>query len=246
MCPPRLREFELFCEGTSNPWGDRLGQRGKRLRQRLRHRPPLAPRPRPATTIRQGGPYPPFTWKIESIVKHRTRRRPIAASTISTATPIPPSIATSSTWATSTATASTSTGSRNGSTYRKGLGSRTSLGQRRLVHAGRAEDRARRLPVRPRLVRPLSLLSGRPPRPGRHRPARKAGSTACAIKTRRGPAKFDLAEGDRRQLIARLDSPNVFFRDMAQRLLAERNGAAEVQGSKFKVEVGKRLRSWKR
>ena len=85
-----------------------------------------------------------------------------------------------------------------------------------------AEDRAGRLPVHPRLVRPLSLLPGRQPRSQRHRPRCTAGSTASATRTRRAPASSTWRRKRDEQLIERLHSPNVFFRDLAQRLLCER------------------------
>ena len=40
---PGTREFEVFCEGTSNPWGVAFDDEGACVRQRLRDRPPLAP-----------------------------------------------------------------------------------------------------------------------------------------------------------------------------------------------------------
>ena len=40
---PRTREFQLFAEGHEQPLGRRLGQRGQRVRQRLRDRSSLAP-----------------------------------------------------------------------------------------------------------------------------------------------------------------------------------------------------------
>ncbi len=104
--------------GDQQPLGHRLGHRGQRLRQRLRDRPPLAPdRDRLLPSARAGRirRSPGRSTRSSST---STRRRPTAASTSSTATPIRPSIASGSTWATSTATASTSTCStRDGSTY---------------------------------------------------------------------------------------------------------------------------------
>ena len=105
---PKTREFQLFCEGTSNPWGIALDNEGSAFVSAcvIDHLWHLT---ETGYYHRQGGPYPPFTWKLGSIVKHRIRRRPTAASTTSTATPIRRSTATSCTWATSTATASTAT-----------------------------------------------------------------------------------------------------------------------------------------
>ena len=52
--------------------------------------------------------------------------------------------------------------------------------------------------------------------------ASRGGSIACAIATRPAHRRFDLAAESDAQLIERLASPNVYFRDIAQRLLAER------------------------
>ncbi len=175
--------------------------------------------------IRQGGPYPPFTWKIASIVKHhhqegRLLRHPL----ISTATPIRPSTATGCTWATSTATASTSTGwQRDGSTYQ-----------------GEAEPDF--LTANDAWFMPVVQKTGpdgclyildwydryhcyqdAASRSRGNRSAQGPALSRALSRTRRGPRKFDLARESDEQLIARLASPNVYFRDMAQRLLVERD-----------------------
>jgi len=67
---PRTREFELFAEGTSNPWGiawDPLGSAfvSACVIDHLWHLSETG------YYHRQGGPYPPFTWKIESIVDYK-------------------------------------------------------------------------------------------------------------------------------------------------------------------------------
>lgn len=67
---PRTKKFELFCEGTSNPWGvafDSLGSAfiSACVIDHLWHLTETG------YYHRQGGPYPPFTWKINSIVKHK-------------------------------------------------------------------------------------------------------------------------------------------------------------------------------
>ena len=67
---PRTKKFELFCEGTSNPWGvafDSLGSAfiSACVIDHLWHLTETG------YYLRQGGPYPPFTWKINSIVKHK-------------------------------------------------------------------------------------------------------------------------------------------------------------------------------
>ncbi len=66
---PRTREFELFAEGTSNPWGVAWDPEGSAFVSAcvIDHLWHLT---ESGYYLRQGGPYPPFTWKIDSIVDH--------------------------------------------------------------------------------------------------------------------------------------------------------------------------------
>ncbi len=64
---PRTREFEIFCEGTSNPWGLAWDPEGSAfisacVVDHLWHLTETG------YYHRQGGPYPPFTWELPSIV----------------------------------------------------------------------------------------------------------------------------------------------------------------------------------
>jgi putative membrane-bound dehydrogenase-like protein len=70
---PRTRDFELFCEGTSNPWGIAWDLEGSAFASAcvIDHLWHLT---ETGYYHRQGGPYPPFTWKIESIVQHRHQK----------------------------------------------------------------------------------------------------------------------------------------------------------------------------
>ncbi len=67
---PRTRDFELFAEGTSNPWGIAWDPEGSAFVSAcvIDHLWHLA---ETGYYHRQGGPYPPYTWKIGSIVKHK-------------------------------------------------------------------------------------------------------------------------------------------------------------------------------
>jgi len=67
---PRTREFQLFAEGTSNPWGVAWDTEGSAFLSAcvIDHLWHLT---ETGYYHRQGGPYPPHTWKIESIVKHK-------------------------------------------------------------------------------------------------------------------------------------------------------------------------------
>jgi glucose/arabinose dehydrogenase len=67
---PRTREFEVFAEGTSNPWGIAWDPEGSAFISAcvIDH---LWHITESGYYHRQGGPYPPFTWKIESIVDYK-------------------------------------------------------------------------------------------------------------------------------------------------------------------------------
>jgi putative heme-binding domain-containing protein len=66
---PRTRAFELFAEGTSNPWGVAWDKDGNAFVSAcvIDHLYHLA---ETGYYHRQAGAYPPFTWKIESVVNH--------------------------------------------------------------------------------------------------------------------------------------------------------------------------------
>ncbi len=66
---PKSRRFELFCEGTSNPWGIAFDHEGSAFISAcvIDHLWHLT---ESGYYHRQGGPYPPHTWKAESIVDY--------------------------------------------------------------------------------------------------------------------------------------------------------------------------------
>lgn len=70
---PRTREFELFAEGTSNPWGVTFDDKGSAFVSAcvIDHLWHLV---ETGYYHRQGGPYPPHTWKLESIVRHKHQK----------------------------------------------------------------------------------------------------------------------------------------------------------------------------
>ena len=70
---PKTREFQVFCEGTSNPWGIAFDNEGEAFISAcvIDHLWHLT---ETGYYHRQGGPYPPFTWKIESIVSHKHQK----------------------------------------------------------------------------------------------------------------------------------------------------------------------------
>ena len=70
---PRTRKFELFAEGTSNPWGIAWNSEGQAFLSAcvIDH---LWHLNESGYYHRQAGAYPPYTWKIESIVEHRHQK----------------------------------------------------------------------------------------------------------------------------------------------------------------------------
>jgi putative heme-binding domain-containing protein len=70
---PKTREFQLFCEGTSNPWGVAFDNEGSAFVSAcvIDHLWHLT---ETGYYLRQGGPYPPFTWVLGSIVRHRHQK----------------------------------------------------------------------------------------------------------------------------------------------------------------------------
>lgn len=66
---PVTREFQLFAEGTSNPWGIAINSVGDFFLSAcvIDHLWHLT---ETGYYIRQGGPYPPHTWPMDSIVEH--------------------------------------------------------------------------------------------------------------------------------------------------------------------------------
>ncbi len=67
---PKTWEFEVFCEGTSNPWGVAFNPVGDAFVSAcvIDHLWHLT---ESGYYHRQGGPYPPHTWKLGSIVQHK-------------------------------------------------------------------------------------------------------------------------------------------------------------------------------
>lgn len=67
---PKTKKFEIFCEGTSNPWGIAFDPVGSAFVSAcvIDHLWHLT---ESGYYLRQGGPYPPHTWWAESIVKHK-------------------------------------------------------------------------------------------------------------------------------------------------------------------------------
>ena len=70
---PRTREFQIFAQGTSNPWAITWNGEGEAFSSAcvIDH---LWHITESGYYIRQGGPYPPFTWPKDSIVKEHHQK----------------------------------------------------------------------------------------------------------------------------------------------------------------------------
>jgi putative membrane-bound dehydrogenase-like protein len=70
---PRTLAFEVFAEGTSNPWGLAFDAEGSAFVEAcvIDHLYHLT---ETGYYHRQAGSYPPFTWKVESIVRHKHQK----------------------------------------------------------------------------------------------------------------------------------------------------------------------------
>ncbi len=70
---PRTKKFEIFSEGTSNPWGIAINDEGEFFLSAcvIDH---LWHFVESGYYIRQGGPYPPHTWPMRSIVNHKHQK----------------------------------------------------------------------------------------------------------------------------------------------------------------------------
>lgn len=70
---PHTKEFDIFAEGTSNPWGIAINDEGELFLSAcvIDHFWHIT---QTGYYIRQGGPYPPHTWPIGSIVQHKHQK----------------------------------------------------------------------------------------------------------------------------------------------------------------------------
>ena len=222
---PRTRDFELFCEGTSNPWGIAWDQDGSAFASAcvIDHLWHLT---ETGYYHRQGGPYPPYTWKIDSIVQHRHQQAAYCGIHFFDSDAYPPAYRERLFMGNVHGNAvNVDRLERNGSTY--------------VGHAGPdflAANDAWFMPVVQKTGPDGSLyILDWYDRYHCYQDARRDPDGIDRLKGRlyrvrykdspRAPG-FDLASEPDEQLIGRLASPNVFYRDLAQRLLAERNHPA--------------------
>ena len=178
---------------------------------------------------RQGGPYPPFTWKIESIVEHKHQKAAYCGIHFFDSDAYPRSSTASKLYMGNIHGNCINVDrlERDGSTYVATGRARLPRRQRRLVHARRRRRPARTAASTSSTGTTATTATRTPTATPPASTASRAGSTASATRTRRGAPGSTWRRRRTTQLIERLGSPNVYDRDMAQRLLAERDDARD-------------------
>ena len=222
---PKTRDFEVFCEGTSNPWGITWDKEGSAFASAcvIDHLWHLT---ETGYYHRQGGAYPPFTWKLESIVDHKHQKAAYCGITYFDSDAYP------ETYRERLFMGNIHAGGinvdrleRSGATYRGKtepdfLSANDSwfmpvvqkVGPDGSLYVLDWYDRYHCYQDANRDPNGIDRLKGRLYR-------------VRYQDTPRAP-KFDLARESDDQLIARLSSPNIYYRDLAQRLLRERDDPA--------------------
>jgi putative membrane-bound dehydrogenase-like protein len=218
---PRTRDFEVFCEGTSNPWGIAFNNDGDAFVSAcvIDHLWHLV---ETGYYHRQAGAYPPFTWKIESIVDHKHQKAAYCGIHWFDSDAYPPEYREKLYMGNIHGNAiNCDRLERNGSTY-KGHAEPDFLqandvwfmpivqktGPDGCLYILDWYDQYHCYQDARRVPEALDRSKGRLYR-------------VRYNDTPRAP-KFDLAQESDDELIERLKSPNIFFRDIAQRLLWER------------------------
>jgi putative heme-binding domain-containing protein len=222
---PRTREFEIFCQGTSNPWGIAWDPEGSAFVSAcvIDHLWHLT---ETGYYQRQGGPYPPFTWVLPSIV-HSTHQKAAYCGLLYLDTDKFPDAYRDKLLMGNIHGGCLNVDAlhRNGSTY---LGTP----EPDLLTANDAWF----MPVSQKIGPDGSLYvldwydryhcyqdAGRDPAG-----VDRTYGRLYRIRYKNSPpaGRFDLSRETDAQLIERLHSGNSYFRETAQRLLAERNSAA--------------------
>jgi putative membrane-bound dehydrogenase-like protein len=230
---PRTRRFELFAEGTSNPWGVAWDTEGSAFLSAcvIDHLWHLV---ESGYYHRQGGPYPPFTWKMESIVEHKHQKAAYCGIHFFDSDAYPPQFR-----------ERLMMGNIHGNCINVDR-----LERRGATYFSHGEDDF--LTANDAWFMPVVQKTGPDgclyvldwyDRYHCYQDARRDPAGIDRLKGRlyrvrykdtpRAP-QFDLAKESDAQLIERLKSPNVLFRDLAQRVLTERlaavNGRREAAG----------------
>ena len=219
---PRTREFEVFCEGTSNPWGIAWDPHGSAFVSAcvVDHLWHLV---ETGYYQRQGGPYPPFTWILPSIVHERHQKAAYCGLLYMDTDAFPEKYRDKLIMGNIHGNClNVDSLKRNGSTY-------TASNEPDFLTANDAWF----MPVSQKIGPDgcLYVLDWY----DQYHCYQDAQRDPDGIDRRRGrlyrisykgtphAGKFDLGKETDAQLVERLKSPNIYYRETAQRLLAERN-----------------------
>ncbi len=219
---PRTREFQVFAQGTSNPWGVAWDDEGSAFVSAcvIDHLWHLA---ESGYYIRQGGPYPPFTSPMSSIVKHKHQKAAYCGIHFFDSDAYPPAYRGRLYMGNIHGNGiNVDVLTRDGSTY-QGEAAPDFLsandawfmpvvqktGPDGCLYILDWYDRYHCYQDARRDPEGIDRLKGR----------------LYRVRYQNSPRaeRFDLATETASQLVDRLRSPNVYFRDIAQRILSERN-----------------------
>ncbi len=234
---PRTHEFQLFAEGTSNPWGIALDNEGSIFLSAcvIDH---LWHITETGYYHRQGGPYPPHTWVLGSIVKHRHQKAAYCGIHFFDSDAYPPEYRERLYMGNiHGGCINVDVLQRSGATYFAKpapdfltandawfMPVSQKTGPDGCMYILDWYDRYHCYQDARRDPQGIDRLNGRLYRVRYKSPAANApGSPSPPVADPPGSSgKFDLSQESDDQLIARLHSSNVFYRDRAQRLLTER------------------------
>ena len=178
---------------------------------------------------RQGGPYPPFTWKIDSIVKHKHQKAAYCGIHYFDSDAYPEQYRDKLYMGNIHGNCiNVDALERDGSTYFATPRARLPHGQRRLVHARRRRRPAPTAACTSSTGTTATTATRTPTATRRASTASRAGSTASATRTRRGREAFDLAKESDERLFERLQGNNGFLRDTAMCQLMQRRSSATI------------------
>ncbi|MBY0521772.1 MAG: c-type cytochrome [Gemmataceae bacterium] len=221
---PKTREFQLFCEGTSNPWGVAWDNDGSAFISAcvIDHLWHLV---ETGYYHRQGGPYPPHTWKLGSIVKHKHQRAAYCGITFFDSDAYPAE------YREKLYMGNIHGGcincdevTRDGSTYfGKGRPDFLTANDKWFMPVVQKTGPDGCLYVLDWYDRYHCYQDANRDPKGIDRDRGRLYRVRYKDTPRAG--KFDLAKESDDDLIKRLHSPNVYFRDIAQRILTERDSA---------------------
>lgn len=235
---PKTREFQLFCEGTSNPWGVAWDTEGSAFVSAcvIDHLWHLV---ETGYYHRQGGAYPPFVWKLGSIVKHKHQKAAYCGIHYFDSDAYPPEYRDKLYMGNIHGNCINSDElTRDGATYfgklRPDFLSANDKWFMPVVQKTGPDgclyvldwyDRYHCYQDANRDPKGIDREHGRLYRV-RYKDTPRAG-------------KFDLAKETDDELIKRLSSPNVYFRDIAQRVLTERGIAGGAAAKELPEKLGK-------